>query len=169
MQQPHLQEHIQLIARHEQEFQQNRTRSECAGDAIASAAGSLVFVMAHLLLFGTWIIWNALPHTASMHFDAYPFPMLDTVVALEAILLSSFILMRQTRSGRRSEQREHLMLQLLLLTEKEATKLLEINTVMAEKLGLKNFRNDAELVALTSETSIDEVAETIREALPTDA
>lgn len=38
------------------------------------------------------------------------YTMLDTVVAMEAILLASFILMRQTRAGRRTDEREHLLL-----------------------------------------------------------
>ena len=57
----------------------------------------------------------------TLHFDPYPYSLLGTVVALEGLLLASFILMRQTRLGRRSDEREHLMLQVLLLTEKEIT------------------------------------------------
>lgn len=168
MQQPHLQEHIDLIARHEQEFAEKRTSSERAGDAIAAFAGSLSFVILHLGLFSGWILFNTLPRSAPWHFDPYPFPMLDTVVALEAILLASFILMRQTRLGRRSDEREHLMLQLLLLTEKEVTALLQVNRQMAGQLGLKHVTRDGDLAALSQETSIDEVAEKIREALPQD-
>ncbi|MGI4755340.1 MAG: DUF1003 domain-containing protein [Janthinobacterium lividum] len=169
MQQPHLQEHIDLIARHEQEFHENRTQSERAGDAIATFAGSLSFVLLHLALFTIWIILNTAHGTLRWHFDPYPFPMLDTVVAIEAILLASFILMRQTRLGRRSDQREHLMLQLLLLTEKETTKLLEMNSMIADRLGLKSVNQDQDLIALTQDTPIDEVAENIRENLPIDA
>lgn len=165
----HLQEHIDLIARHEQEFHQNRTRAECAGDAIAAFAGSLSFVAVHLLLFTVWLVMNSLNGMEHWRFDPYPYPMLDTVVAMEAILLASFILMRQTRAGRRAEQREHLMLQVLLLTEKETTKLLEMNTVMANRLGLNSVTNDAELAAMTENTPIDEVAEHIREVLPTES
>ncbi len=166
MQHPHLQDHIDLIARHEQEFQENRTPVECLGDTIAAFAGSLGFVALHLLLFAVWILANSLRSTAAWHFDPYPFGMLDTVVAIEAILLASFILMRQSRLGKRSDQREHLVLQLLLLTEKETTKLLEMNAVMAEKMGLKSIMRDEELTALTQDTPIDEVAESIRESLP---
>lgn len=114
IQHPHLQDHIDLIARHEQEFHENRTRTERLGDAIAGFAGSLRFVALHLVLFTVWILLNSLNATAAWHFDAYPYGMLDTVVAIEAILLASFILMRQARLGKRSDQREHLMLQVLL-------------------------------------------------------
>ena len=166
MQHPHLQEHIELIARHEQEFFAKRTRTERVGDAIASFAGSLRFVSLHLGLFAFWFVWNTLRATARWHFDKYPYPMLDTILAIEAILLASFILMRQARMGRRSDEREHLMLQMLLLTEKETTKLLEMNAAMAGRMGLQSVARDEDLAALTQDTPIDEVAETIKESLP---
>lgn len=165
MQHPHLQEHIDLIARHEQEFFAQRTRTERAGDAIASFAGSLSFVSLHLGLFAVWIASNTPQLTARWRFDPYPYPMLDTILASEAILLASFILMRQSRLGRRSDEREHLMLQILLLTEKETTKLLEMNAMMAARMGLHSVAGDEDLAALTQNTPIDEVAETIKESL----
>ena len=163
MDHPHLQEQIELIARHEQEFFEQRTSAERLGDAIASFAGSFPFVLLHLLLFSAWILWNTLDATARWHFDRYPYAMLDTIVAMEAILLASFILMRQTRMGRRSDERDHLVLQILLLTEKETTKLLEVNRDMAVRLGLQSVGRDRELMALSEETPINEVAETIKE------
>ncbi len=166
MDQPHLQEQIEMIARHEQEFFEQRTTAERLSACIATFAGSFRFVLLHIVLFAAWIIFNAIPATSQWHFDRYPFSMLGTTVAMEAILLASFILMRQTRMGRRSDERDHLMLQLLLLTEKETTKLLEVNRKIAARLGLQSVAHDTELAALSEETPIDEVAETIRESLP---
>lgn len=161
----HVQEHIDLIARHEQEFAEKRTPSERMGDAVAGFAGSMKFVMLHLLLFGCWIIWNSLSALRVWRFDPYPFAMLDTIVALEAILLASFILMRQQRLSRRADERDHLMLQVLLLTEKETTALLQINREMAERFGMQAVVGNKEMAELSEETSIEQVAETIRESL----
>lgn len=166
-QQP-LQQHIELIAKQEAEFFANRTVAERAGDAVACFAGSLSFVALHLFLFTGWILLNSLPALQHWRFDPYPFPMLDTVVALEAILLASFILMRQTRIGRRSDEREHLILQMLLLTEKEVTALLQLNRELAQTLGLHRVARDSELDALSQETSVDQVADSIREKLQAD-
>ncbi len=116
MPQESIQEHVELIARHEQEFLARRTNSERLGDLIAGAAGNLTFVCIHVALFATWIVVNSWP--GLRHLDPMPYALLDSFVTLEAILLASFILMRQARIGRREEEREHLMLQLLLLTEK---------------------------------------------------
>jgi uncharacterized membrane protein len=162
----HVQEHIDLIAKHEQEFFENRTATERAGDAIASFAGSLQFVALHLLGFAVWILVNTLPPTRAWHFDPYPYPMLDTIVAIEAILLASFILMRQSRTSRRSDERDHLILQVLLLTEKEVTALLQVTRKIAAHHGMDNVIRDRDLAALAREPPIDEVAENIKESLP---
>src|ERR1700735_2235721 len=97
MSQSHIQEQIELIARHEQEFLERRTQAERVIDGIAGFVGSLPFVAVHLCVFALWIVVNSLPHTR--HFDSKPFGLLQTVVAMEAILVSSFILMRQGGLG----------------------------------------------------------------------
>jgi uncharacterized membrane protein len=85
---------------------------------------------------------------------------------MEAILIASFILMRQTRLGRRSDERDHLMLQVLLLTEKEITAVLSMDRKIATEMGLGRAANDPEVRDLSEETSIDDVAQSIQENLP---
>ena len=160
----HIQEQIELIAKHEQDFLAQRTRGERVIDAIAGFIGSLTFVSAHLVIFAVWIVLNLLPDTR--HFDPKPFGLLQTCVALEAILAASFILMRQTRIGRRSDERDHLMLQILLLTEKELTALLGMDRQIATEMGLSRAANTQDVKELSQNTSIDEVAQTIKEQLP---
>jgi len=164
MSQSHIQDHVELIAKHEQEFLTRRSRGERFADEVACFIGSLAFVAAHLCLFAGWIVWNCLPQTR--HFDAEPFPLLQTCVAMESILAASFILMRQARLGRRSDERDHLMLQVLLLTEKEITAVLGMDRKIATEMGLGQAANTAEVRQLSQATSIDEVAQTIRESLP---
>ena len=165
MTQTHIQEHIDLIARHEQEFLAQRTRTERIGDSIASLVGSLLFVALNLAVASAWVAWNLAPHLR--HFDPAPFSLLGTGLALEAILTASFILMRQARTSRRSDERDHLMLQVLLLSEKEITALLKINRQIANHLGLDRAANNPELRELSQHTSIEDVAQTIKETLPT--
>ena len=164
MSQSHIQEQIELIAKHEQEFLERRTRGERVSDGIAGFIGSLWFVEAHLLVFAAWIVINMLPHVR--HFDPKPFSLLQTLVAMEAILAASFILMRQARLGRRSDERDHLMLQILLLTEKELTALLGMDRQIASEMGLERAANNPVVRDLSQETSIDAVAQTIKESLP---
>jgi uncharacterized membrane protein len=166
MSQDQVREHIELIAKHEQEFLERRTRAECVGDAVSGWVGSLKFVVFHLLLFGGWVVVNTWSVGGIRHFDPAPFSLLSTLFALEAILLGSFILMRQTRMSRRSDERDHLMLQVLLLTEKESTATLGIQRQIAERLGLLQVSRDKEIEQMSQDTSIEGLAQTIKESLP---
>ena len=165
MAQSHIQEHIDLLAKHAPEFLEQRTRGEKLGDAIAGFVGSFGFVSAHIAIFLVWITSNTFP--GRRHFDPPPFSLLGTLVALEAIILASFILMRQARMSRRADERDHLMLQVLLLTEKEITAVLKMDRQIAQQVGLEKAANSAEARELSQHTSIEEVAQTIRENLPT--
>jgi uncharacterized membrane protein len=161
MSQSHIQDHVEMIAKHEQEFLAQRTRGERVADAVACFIGSLTLVVVHLGIFAFWIVWNCWPGT--WHFDAEPFSLLQTCVAMESILAASFILMRQARLGRRSDERDHLMLQVLLLTEKEITAVLGMDRKIATEMGLGRDANTVEVRALSQTTSIEDVAQTIRE------
>ena len=161
----HIQDHIDTIAKHEQDFHAGRSRAERVGDRVAAFAGSFPFVAIHIAFFATWMFINTLSIVGIRHFDPSPFPLLDTGVALEAILLASFILMRQSGLGKRADEREHLMLQILLLTEKEVSAVVRMNQQIAEHLGLLNISKDEEIKELGRPTSVDEVAESIQENL----
>jgi uncharacterized membrane protein len=149
----------------EQDFLVRRTAAERLGDSIAGFAGSLSFVCIHLVIFVGWIVFNTISFNRIQHFDPAPYSLLATFVALEAILLGSIILMRQSRMSRR-EERDHLMLQILLLTEKEITAVLGMDRQIAGKVGLRQVATDQEIEQLSRHTSIDEVAQTIKENLP---
>ena len=164
MSQSHIQDHVEMIAKHEQEFLTQRTLAERLSDAVACFIGSLTFVILHLTIFAAWMIFNSLPGTH--HFDPKPFSLLQTIVAMESILAASFILMRQARLGRRSDERDHLMLQVLLLTEKEITAVLSMDRKIAIEMGLSRIANTQEVRDLSQETSIDDVAQSIKENFP---
>ena len=161
----HVQEHIETIARHEQEFYAKRSRAEKIGDAVAGFAGNFAFVLIHLAVFILWVFLNTTQFGPTPHFDPPPFAMLDTVVALEAILLASFILMRQSGLAKRADERDHLMLQILLLTEREVSAVVKMNQQIAEHIGLGSISMDEEIKEMATPTSIDTVAQTIQENL----
>lgn len=163
MSQSHIEAHVDLIARHEQEFLAKRTASERLGDEIAGFVGSFSFVSLHLCLFLCWIFWNRFP--GAKQFDPFPYPLLGTAVAMEAIILASFILMRQARLGRRADERDHLMLQVLLLTEKEITAVLTLSREIAGQVGANKAANTTEVRELSKPTSIEDVAQTIKDNL----
>jgi len=161
----HVQEHIETIAKHEQQFLERRSLAERMGDLTAAVVGNLGFVAVHIVLFASWILINTLKFPRIRHFDPVPFSLLGTIVAIEAILLASLILMRQARLGRRADEREHLMLQVLLLTEKEVTALIGINQRIAVSAGVREVENSKEIEQLGKNTQIDELAQDIQEKL----
>jgi uncharacterized membrane protein len=164
----HLQEHIDVILKHEEEFLARRTAAERVGDFLGAFVGSLIFICIHVAWFAAWILVNTLKIGRIPHFDPVPFSMLDTVVALEAIFLASFIVMRQSRLSRRSDERDHLILQVLLLAEKEITAVLQIERQIASRVGLPDVEKDTEITQLSQKTSIDEVAKSLKESMPPD-
>jgi uncharacterized membrane protein len=119
-----------------------------------------------VLFFGLWLLLNTTPALEKHRFDPPPFALLATIITLEAILLASFILMRQSRMGRRAEERDHLMLQVLLLTEKEITALLKINRQMAKETGLDSVADNPTVRELSKDTSVEDIAHTITDSLP---
>jgi len=160
-----VQEHIDTIAKHEHEFLARRSPAERLGNLSAAVVGNLGFVVAHIVLFVSWILVNTLHLARIPHFDPMPFSLLGTVVAMEAILLASLILMRQSRLARRADEREHLVLQILLLTEKEVTAVISMNQQIAKKVGLLDMENSQAIEQLSQDTSIDEVAQDIQRSL----
>jgi uncharacterized membrane protein len=158
-------EHIGTIAKHEQEFLARRSPAERLGDLTAAIVGNLGFVAAHIAVFLFWVLANSLPFHSIPHFDPFPFSLLGTAVGMEAILLVSLILMRQSRLARRADEREHLMLQILLLTEKEVTALVSMNQQIASKVGLTEIKNSKEIEQMGQKTSIDQVAQDIQRSL----
>lgn len=166
--QHHVKKHIGTIAKHEQEFLTRRSPAERLGDFTAAIVGNLGFVVVHIVLFSLWILVNTAHVPGIPHFDPVPFSLLGTAVAMEAILLVSLILMRQSRLARRADEREHLMLQILLLTEQEVTAVVSMNQQIASKVGLTEIKNSKEIEQLGQKTSIDEVAENIQRSLSED-
>ena len=160
------QSHIDSIVRQEEEALERRSRSERLADAVGSFAGSLLFVVLHLVLLVAWLLINNGKIPRARPFDPYPFSLLGVIVAVEAVILSSFILMRQNRMMRRGERRDHLNLQVDLLAEKEITKLLQMVRAICGHMGLQNIMADKEIRDLSQNTSIESLSQTLEDRLP---
>ena len=76
-----------------------------AADAVTSFAGSLKFVYLHGVWFAIWIALNVGLMGAALKFDTFPFGLLTMIVSLEAIFLSTFVMVSQNRQEARSEVR----------------------------------------------------------------
>ena len=155
-------ENVQAMRKLEQLAVAKRTTADRIAEFVAKFCGSITFVWIHAAVFATWIGWNVLPGLP--HFDPYPFTFLTLVVSLEAIFLSSFILIAQNYEMRVTERRSQLDLQINLLAEQENTKILQMLDRMARKLGLTE-EDDPEVRVLEQATRPETLARQIDDAL----
>jgi uncharacterized membrane protein len=122
------------------------------------------FVIFHIIWFFVWLVLNMKAHGKGT-FDPFPFAVLTLIVSLESIFLSIFILMSQNRSGLQADQRNHLDLQINLLSEDENTKMLQMLQALCEHHKL-TIAKDPEIEAMTKRTEIKDVLSELQENLP---
>jgi len=151
---------VEAIRQLEKAAKDERTRTDRFAEAIANFCGSMTFVWVHVVWFGFWIGGNSVPGVH--HIDPFPFTFLTLVVSLEAIFLSTFILISQNHDAKISERRNHLDLQINLLSEQENTQMLMMLRAIAEKVGANPGRED-KVQALSEETKPQRLVKQIKE------
>jgi uncharacterized membrane protein len=109
---------------------------ERLAERITRFTGSIAFVYVHLALYGLWIVANLGWIGAIEPWDP-SFVVLAMIASVEAIFLSTFVLISQNRMAEESERRANLDLQINLLAEHEVTKLMTLVSAIAEKLGVE--------------------------------
>jgi uncharacterized membrane protein len=129
---------IQALIEERREVERQRTFQERAADTITRFTGSMTFVYLHLALFGTWILVN-LGWLPGPKFDQ-EFIVLAMFASVEAIFLSTFVLISQNRMSALAERRAELDLQVSLLAEHEVTRLIRLVTSIAERMNLQEAR-----------------------------
>jgi uncharacterized membrane protein len=143
------------------ELEASRSLKDRVSDWITSWSGSMSFIVLHALWFGGWIAVNC--HlTPLRHFDPFPFPLLTMIVSLEAIFLSTFVLVSQNREAEVESDRNELDLQIDLLAEYELTRVLTLVDAIADHLGIHVAR-DPELDELKREVKPEAVVKELQQ------
>ena len=127
-----------LVARRQRD-ERKQTGQQRVADTITRFAGSMKFVYVHLLLFGLWILTSS-GHAPWGNFDR-SFVGLATFASVEAIFLSTFVLITQNRMTRKADKRADLDLQISLLAEHEVTRLITLVKEIADKLDVEASKN----------------------------
>jgi uncharacterized membrane protein len=154
-------ENVRAMRKLEEVAVARRTTADRIAEFVARFCGSITFVWIHTGLFAAWILWNVMPGLP--HFDPYPFTFLTLCVSLEAIFLSSFILISQNYEMRVSERRSQLDLQINLLAEQENTKMLQMLERIGRQLGIDED-DSADLRVLEQATRPETLARQIDDA-----
>ncbi|MEH2031015.1 MAG: DUF1003 domain-containing protein [Nostoc sp.] len=150
-----IQRNIRTLIRLRLQAANKRNLQDRIADMITSFSGHIVFVYVHIVWFGAWIVLNT--GRIGVHpFDPFPYGLLTMVVSLEAIFLSTFVLISQNRLSEESEYRTNLNLQIALLTEHEVTRVLQMLDAIQDKMGIDNDE-DSELADLEMETKPEDV------------
>ena len=135
-------------------------------EAITRFTGSMRFVYIHLVIYGTWIIWN-LGWFGLPRFDP-SFVVLAMAASVEAIFLSTFVLISQNRMNQEADERDDLHVQISLLNEHEVTRLVTLVAAIARKLELEEAEM-AEIPELERDIHPEEVLDQLAEQRPASA
>jgi len=110
------------------------TLEERVAGAITRFSGTMRFVYVHIVVYGFWILANLGVVPGVPKFDP-SFVILAMAASVEAIFLSTFILITQNRMSAAADKRAELDLQISLLAEHEVTKLAALPISGRRSLG----------------------------------
>jgi uncharacterized membrane protein len=150
-----IERNIRTLLRLRQKAAHERGLQDRIADVITTFSGRMVFAYIHILWFGVWILVNT-GSLGILPFDPFPYGLLTMIVSLEAIFLSTFVLISQNRLSQEAERRAELELHIGLLGEHELTRVLQMLDAIQDKLGIEND-TDSELADLEMETRPEDV------------
>lgn len=151
---------IEAILRLEKEDERELALHHRVFHAVGWFFGTTYFVSAQFLAVCVWVALNSI-YGAHQVIDPYPFPLLATLLSLEAVLLTSCVLIRQNAMDRTSARRDHIELQINLLAEQEATRSLDVLQRIAGHLNVPNVK-DAQAQELAQDTAVDAIARDLK-------
>jgi uncharacterized membrane protein len=129
-------------------------------DAITAFTGSMRFVYLHLFIFGFWLVANLNWIPGVPAWDE-SFVILAMVASVEAIFLSTFVLISQNRMAEEADRRADLDLQISLLTEHEITELAKVTEKIAKRVGIDE--SERQLKEVEKDIQPEEVLDEIEE------
>jgi uncharacterized membrane protein len=144
-----------LLARRQRDERERGVQQRVA-DVITNFTGTMYFIYIHLLIYGAWIVIN-LPGVPLPKFDR-TYVVLAMAASVEAIFLSTFVLITQNRMSKQAEKRAELDLQISLLAEHEVTRLITLVKAVADKLQVEASK-DPELAELQRDVAPEKLIE----------
>ncbi len=164
-----LERNIQALKERQHRDEREASLQERMADRITGFTGSMLFVYIHLALFGFWIIANLGWIPGVPQWDP-TFVVLAMWASVEAIFLSTFVLISQNRMAAAADKRADLDLQISLLAEHEITKIATLLAAVADRLDVQSgVENDMQEVQqdVAPEAVLDEIEAKARESSAT--
>jgi uncharacterized membrane protein len=161
---PHIDETLQAIARLHIDHRQGATGLQQTVERLTRffsrprAAGVLALILA------VWIGSNlALQAAGRPQFDPWPYNLLQGLAGFAALFMTVFILITQRREDQLSELREQLTLELAMLAEQKAAKIIGLIEELRRDLPAVRDRPDPEAQALAQPADPEAVLEVLKE------
>ena len=161
-----LRRNIDALRRRREREEEKASAEERLARAITRFSGSMRFVYLHLALYGAWIIANLGAIPGISPWDP-SFVILAMIASVEAIFLSTFILITQNRMAATADRRAELDVQISLLAEAEITKLVELVSEIAARLKIPAAQHD-EIEEMKQLVEPEAVLDAIEEAEETE-
>jgi uncharacterized membrane protein len=161
---PVLERNIRAVQRRRQNEEREATIEERVAEAITRFTGSMRFVYLHLALFGFWVLANLGWVPGVPAWDP-SFVVLAMVASVEAIFLSTFVLISQNRMAAAADKRADLDLQISLLAEHEVTRLVTMVAAVADRMGVKT-EADADVEEITLDVAPEAVLDELEATGP---
>jgi uncharacterized membrane protein len=155
-----LRDNIETLSARAREEAAKAPLSQRVADRITGFTGSMTFVGVHLVLFGFWISANTAGIPGVPRFDP-SLVILAMAASVEAIFLSTFVLISQNRMADAAARSADLDLHISLLTEHELTRLAVLSERMARHMGLQV--DDLELADIEADVEPSEVLDVLEE------
>ena len=156
-----VEQNVHKIIKYRREAERQMGLQDRIADVLTAFSGSMAFAYLHAVWFVVWIVINQ-GWTPIHKFDPFPFGLLTLIVSLEAIFLSTFVLISQNRQALISDKRADLDLHINLLAEHEITRILKLVDAIADHLGVQEGK-DPDLDELKRDVAPEMVLEEIEQ------
>jgi uncharacterized membrane protein len=161
---PVLERNIRALQLRRESEEKEATVEERIAEAITRFTGSMRFVYLHVALFGFWVVVNLGWVPGVPAWDP-SFVGLAMVASVEAIFLSTFVLISQNRMAAAADKRADLDLQISLLAEHEVTRLVTMMSAVADRMGVKT-EADGDLEEITQDVAPEAVLDELEATGP---
>ncbi|HEV2544730.1 MAG TPA: DUF1003 domain-containing protein [Methylobacterium sp.] len=156
---PALVRNIRALQERRNAAEREASLQDRVAETITRFTGSMAFVALHVVLFGFWTLVNTGLLPILPKWDE-SFVILGTSASVEAIFLSTFVLISQNRMAAAADKRADLDLHIGLLAEHEVTKLVAMVSAITDRMGIET-KADPEVGELSQDVAPDAVLDEI--------
>jgi uncharacterized membrane protein len=159
---PHLDENIDSVLEVQKRDWEQRPRSQRIVERVSRYIGRPLYLGALVTVVVAWIAANSLlPRWGRPPFDPFPYPLLDGILTLAALISTTIVLIVQNRQARLEQQHTHIALQINLTTEQKVAKVINLIEELRRDLPMVKNRYDPQAETFAEKTDALQVLSAI--------